>query len=197
MFSRTTPVVRNLIIINVIVFIAQQIIPYLTEYIALWGIQTSNFKPYQLFTYMFAHSSFFHILFNMLVLNSIGPILEEFWGQKKFLVFYTAAGIGAAIFNILMNLFFGLGYFDVMTGASGAIYGILTAFGVIFANMEMRLMFIPVSFKAKYLVMVLGVIAIYSGFRGSAGDNTAHFAHLGGIVVAIILLQFNSIRGRN
>ena len=187
MFTRSTPVVRNLIIINVIVFIAQQIIPYVTEYIALWGVQTTNFRPYQLFTYMFAHSGFFHILFNMLVLNSIGPTLEEFWGQKKFLFFYTAAGIGAAIFNILMNLFFGLGYFDVMTGASGAIYGILTAFGV---------MFIPVSFKAKYLVMVLGVIAIYSGFKGSSTDNTAHFAHLGGIVVAIILLQFRTIRGR-
>jgi membrane associated rhomboid family serine protease len=95
-----------------------------------------------------------------------------------------------------MNLFFGLGHFDIMTGASGAIYGILTAFGVIFANMEMRLMFIPVSFKAKYLVIVLGAIAIYSGFKGSSTDNTAHFAHLGGIVVAIILLQFSNIRGR-
>jgi membrane associated rhomboid family serine protease len=99
MFFRISPVIRNLLIINVIVFIAQSIIPNLTNYIALWGVQTSYFKPYQLFTYMFAHADFFHIFFNMLLLIFCGPMLEEYWGQKKFLFFYLAAGIGAGAFG--------------------------------------------------------------------------------------------------
>ena len=186
---RLTPIVRNLILINVIVFVVQMIIP-IENWLALWNVRSPNFRPYQLFTYMFCHADFFHIFFNMLLLSFFGPILEEFWDQKKFLLFYIATGIGAAVFNILMDMFFGIGSFGVMIGASGAVYGVMTAFGIIFPNMELRLLFLPISFKAKYMVMVLGSIAIYSGFRSTPGDNTAHLAHLGGIVMAIILLQF-------
>ena len=186
---RLTPIVRNLIFINVIVFVMQMILP-IENWLALWNVRSPNFRPYQLFTYMFCHADFFHIFFNMLLLSFFGPILEEFWDQKRFLLFYIITGIGAAVFNILMDLFFGIGTFGVMIGASGAVYGVMTAFGIIFPNMELRLLFLPISFKAKYMVMVLGSIAIYSGFRSTPGDNTAHLAHLGGIVVAIILLQF-------
>ena len=186
---RLTPVVRNLIFINVIVFVISAMLP-IEGWLALWNVQSPNFRPYQLFTYMFAHADFFHIFFNMLLLSFFGPILEEFWDQKNFLLFYIAAGIGAAVFNILIALFSGFGAFGVLIGASGAVYGVMTAFGIIFPNMELRLLFLPVSFKAKYMVMVLGSIAIFSGFRSSPGDNTAHFAHLGGIVMAIILIQF-------
>lgn len=186
---RLTPIVRNLIFINVIVFVIQMMIP-IENWLALWNVRSPNFRPYQLFTYMFCHADFFHIFFNMLLLSFFGPILEEFWDQKKFLLFYIATGIGAAVFNILMDLFFGIGTFGVMIGASGAVYGVMTAFGIIFPNMELRLLFLPISFKAKYMVMVLGSIAIYSGFRSTPGDNTAHLAHLGGIVMAIILIQF-------
>jgi membrane associated rhomboid family serine protease len=186
---RLTPIVRNLIFINVIVFIIQLIIP-VENWLALWNVRSPNFRPYQLFTYMFCHADFFHIFFNMLLLSFFGPILEEFWDQKRLLLFYVATGIGAAVFNILMDMFFGIGSFGVMIGASGAVYGVMTAFGIIFPNMELRLLFLPISFKAKYMVMVLGSIAIYSGFRSAPGDNTAHLAHLGGIVMAIILLQF-------
>lgn len=186
---RLTPIVRNLILINVIVFVIQMIIP-VENWLALWNVRSPNFRPYQLFTYMFCHADFFHIFFNMLLLSFFGPILEEFWDQKRLLMFYIATGIGAAVFNILMDMFFGIGSFGVMIGASGAVYGVMTAFGIIFPNMELRLLFLPISFKAKYMVMVLGSIAIYSGFRSAPGDNTAHLAHLGGIVMAIILLQF-------
>lgn len=187
---RLTPIVRNLIIVNVIVFVLQSIIPVVTEWLALFNINTAAFRPYQLFTYMFCHADFFHIFFNMLLLSFFGPILEEFWDQKQFLLFYIITGIGAGAFNILMDLFFGIGSFSVMIGASGAVYGVMTAFGIIFPNMELRMFLLPISFKAKYMVMVLGSIAIFSGFRSSPGDNTAHLAHLGGIVVAIIMLQF-------
>jgi membrane associated rhomboid family serine protease len=187
---RLTPVVRNLIFINVVVFIIQAIVPVVTELLALYNVRLNEFRPYQLFTYMFCHADFFHIFFNMLLLSFFGPILEEFWDQKQFLLFYIITGIGAGVFNILMDLFFGIGTFGVMIGASGAVYGVMTAFGIIFPNMELRLLFLPVAFKAKYMVMVLGSIAIFSGFRSTPGDNTAHLAHLGGIVMAIILIQF-------
>jgi membrane associated rhomboid family serine protease len=192
---RLTPVVTNLIIMNVVVFVMQQIFPQLTTLLSLYNVATPYFKPYQLFTYMFCHASFSHIFFNMLMFSFCGPLIEDYWGQKKFLLFYVACGIGAGAFNILMDLFFGIGTFSLMLGASGAVYGVMTAFGIIFANMEMRLLLIPISFKAKYLVLVLGSMAIFSGFTG-ANDGTAHLAHLGGIVVAIILIQFWRSTGR-
>jgi membrane associated rhomboid family serine protease len=193
---RLTPVVRNLLFINVIVFVLEQILPGLEQGLSLHSVhRTDFFRPYQLFTYMFCHATVGHIFFNMLMLAFFGPILEEFWGQKRFLLFYIIVGIGAGIFNILMDLYFGLGAFHTMLGASGAVYGVLTAFGIIFPNMELRLLFLPISFKAKYMVMVLGGIAIYSGFRSDPSDNTAHLAHLGGIIVAIIMIQVWRGRG--
>jgi membrane associated rhomboid family serine protease len=191
---RLTPVVKNLIIINAVVFVLQSILPEVMQWLALFNVKTEYFRPYQLFTYMFCHANFFHVFFNMLLLSFMGPIMEEVWGQKKFLIFYIVAGIGAGVFNILMDLFFGVGTFSTMIGASGAVYGVMTAFGVTFPNMELRMLFLPISFKAKYLVMVLGSIAIFSGFRATPGDNTAHLAHLGGIVVALLFLQFWRVR---
>jgi membrane associated rhomboid family serine protease len=190
---RLTPVIRNLIIINVAIFIIQKMVPLATEYLSLWHVNTPNFRPYQLFTYMFAHGDFFHIFFNMLMLVFFGPILEEFWGQKRFLIFYTVCGIGAGVFNIVIDLFLGQS-FGSMIGASGAVYGVMTAFGIIFPNMELRLLFLPVSFKAKYMVMVMGFMAIYYGLRPSS-DGTAHLAHLGGIVMAILIIQVWKGRG--
>ena len=163
--------------------------PAVTEWFALYNITTPYFKPYQLFTYMFTHSGFGHIFFNMLMLIFFGPIVEEFWGAKRFIMFYTICGIGAGMFNILIDLLFGVGSFSVMIGASGAVYGVVTAFGILFPDMQINLLFLPIGFKAKYMVMGLGAIAIFSGLRPSAGDNTAHFAHLGGIVVALIIIQ--------
>jgi membrane associated rhomboid family serine protease len=188
---RLTPVVQNLLIINVIVFIGQSIAPPLTQLLSLYNFRFEEFRPYQLFTYMFCHAGIGHLFFNMLTLIFFGPILEEFWGPRRFIVFYTICGVGAGMFSILMDLFFGIGTFGTMIGASGAVYGVLTAFGITFPNMQLSLLFLPFSFKAKYLVMVLGAIAIYSGFRSTPGDNVAHLAHLGGIVVAILWIQFS------
>lgn len=193
---RLTPVVRNLILVNVVVFAFQWMVPGLTNYIALWGINTPNFLPYQLFTYMFAHADFGHIFFNMLMLAFSGPILEEYWGQKKFLLFYMAAGLGAAVFHVVMSLLLDIGSFSSLIGASGAVYGVMTGFGIIFANMEIRLLLLPFSFKAKYLVLVLGSLAIINGFQDNPGDNVAHLTHLGGIVVAIIFVQYWRSQGR-
>lgn len=211
---RLTPVVKNLLIINIVIFILQAISPQvdvgycigypnllsddlLTSFIALFNVRTDCFKPFQLFTYMFAHDGFGHIFGNMLFLLAFGPTLEEYWGQRKFLFFYMAAGLGAAIFYVLMTIFLGTDSYPYMLGASGAVYGVMTAFGIIFADMEMRLLFFPISFKAKYVVLVLGSITIISSFRPrAAGDDVAHLAHLGGIVIAIVLLLFWRSQGR-
>lgn len=190
---RLTPVVQNLLFINIIVFVAQNIAEPLTGLLSLYSFRYEEFRPYQLFTYMFCHAGIGHLFFNMLTLIFFGPILEEVWGQRRFVIFYTICGVGAGIFSILMDLF-GFGMFGIMIGASGAVYGVLTAFGITFPNMQLSLLFLPFSFKAKYLVMVFGAIAIYSGFRSTPGDNVAHFAHLGGIVVAILWIQFSRFR---
>ncbi|HEU5289999.1 MAG TPA: rhomboid family intramembrane serine protease [Cyclobacteriaceae bacterium] len=190
---RLTPVVRNLIIINVIVFIFQTISDdVLTQYLALYNQESGYFKPYQLFTYMFAHGSFSHIFFNMLSLAFMGPILESFWGQKKFLLFYLITGIGAGLFNFMVEMFIGSGP-GVMVGASGAIYGLLMAFGMIFPNMEVMLLIPPIPIKAKYLVFLLGGLT----FLMDRSGQVAHFAHLGGVVVGFIVIKAWRSQGGN
>lgn len=181
---RLTPIVRNLIIINAIVFVVQQIIPLVTEYLALWNINTPYFKPYQLFTYMFSHGGFMHIFFNMLTLAFLGPILESFWGQNKFVIFYLVAGVGAAVFSVLIDLLTHAPG-GIMVGASGAIYGLLAAFGMIFPNMEVRLLIPPVPIKAKYLIFLMGGLTFMMDKSGSV----AHFAHLGGALVGFIVVM--------
>lgn len=186
---RLTPVVRNLIMINSLIFLVQVLLPrlHITEYLSLWNVRTEYFKPYQLFTYMFVHSpeGFTHIFFNMLTLVFIGPILETYWGPKRFLMFYIVCGIGAGVFNVLVDLLFGAGTFGIMLGASGAIYGVLMAFGMLFPNMEIMLLIPPIPIKAKYLVFLLGGLTFLLDRSGSV----AHFAHLGGVIFAFILVR--------
>jgi membrane associated rhomboid family serine protease len=200
---RLTPVVKNLIIINVIVFVAGMFAPtmdftfacfgisgdrsqdIISGYLSLYNVQTDCFKPYQLFTYMFVHGGFSHIFFNMLSLAFMGPILESFWGSKRFTTFYLVTGIGAGVFSILVNIFFGVGSFGTMVGASGAIYGILMGFGMLFPNMEVMLLIPPIPIKAKYLVFLMGGLT----FLMDRSGQVAHFTHLGGIIFAFILIR--------
>ncbi len=196
---RLTPVVRSLIIINILIFVAKIIAPtkdfgyciginfpndVITGFLSLWNVRTDCFKPYQLFTYMFVHGSFMHIFFNMLMLAFMGPLLEDYWGTKRFTIFYVVTGIGAGVFNILVYMFFGAGSFGIMMGASGAVYGILMGIGMIFPNMEIQLLIPPIPIKAKYLVLILGGL----NFVLDSSGNVAHFAHLGGVVFAFILI---------
>jgi len=253
---RLTPVVKNLLIINVVVFLLQSLFGGInfTGILSLWKIGSENFAPYQFFTYMFAHGGFGHILFNMLGLVFLGPLLEQFWGPKRFITFYLITGIGAGVLysgieyvrmNSLesqveeyvinptpdnLNVFvdknsnyFGPSIYEFisefskqpdnpsyisesksivkslynkafnlgsMLGASGAIYGILMAFGMLFPNTELMLLFPPIPIKAKYLVLILGGIALYSGLQRNPGDNVAHFAHLGGMIFAFIMIKY-------
>jgi membrane associated rhomboid family serine protease len=191
-----TPLVRTLIIINVVVFLLQNFASqyYLTEYLSLWPLGTPYFEPYQFFSYMFAHGGFGHIFFNMLAFASFAPILEQYWGEKKFLFFYLATGIGAGIIYGVVNYFFFPAQVGPMLGASGALYGILMAFGMVFPDLELMLLFPPIPIKAKYMVFVMGIIT-YSMDRSG---TVAHLAHFGGAFVAFIIISYwkSQNRGR-
>ena len=191
---RLTPLVRNLIIINVAVFLAQNLLSnlFVTEYLSLWPLGSPYFKPYQFFTYMFAHGGFMHIFFNMLALASFAPILESHWGDRKFLIFYIITGIGAGVFYAAINFFFFPGAGGPMLGASGAIYGILMAFGMVFPNLEIMLLFPPIPLKAKYMVFVMGFIT----YALDRSGGVAHMAHLGGALVAFLVITLWRSQGR-
>lgn len=196
------PVIKNLIIINVLAWIAQLALDnqyQITIKGALWPIDSDEFKPYQLFTHMFLHapylSMFFHILLNMFVLFQFGRILENVWGPKRFLFFYLACGLGAAAAHLLMQYFMGTGSFAI--GASGAVMGVFAAFAYLFPNTELMLIPIPIPIKAKWLAIAYILYDLFGGFGQIQGDNIAHFAHLGGALTGfIIVLIWNKTNRR-
>lgn len=190
------PIVKNLIIINALVWLAQVVLDPrmgLTNYLALYPIESGAFHPYQIATHMFAHAAyagrsivFYHILFNMFALWMFGRILENVWGGKRFLIFYLACGIGAAVVHLAVQ-YFTDGY-SAAVGASGAVMGILAAFAFLFPNTELFILFIPFPIKAKWAVLGLAAMDLFGGFARFSGDNIAHFAHLGGAATGLILV---------
>jgi len=189
-----TPLVRTLVIINVVIFLLQNFAAQfdITRYLALSPLGSPYFEPYQFFTYMFAHGGFGHIFFNMLALASFAPILEQHWGEKKFLFFYLATGIGAGMIYAGVNYFFFPGQGGQMLGASGALYGILMAFGLVFPDLELMLLFPPIPIKAKYMVFVMGFITYAMDRTGTV----AHLAHFGGAFVAFIIISYWKSQGK-
>jgi membrane associated rhomboid family serine protease len=185
---RLTPAVKNIIIICVGVYILQRIVGGLSEYLMLYRFGTPDFRPYQLFSYMFAHDprGIGHIFFNMLTFAFMAPQIEEVWGFKRFLKYFLLTGIGAGV------IYLGLEYLidpygtAPMLGASGALYGVLMAYAFLYPDMDIRLMFPPVSIKGKYLAIVLGVF----GWISDPSGQVAHFAHLGGAVAGFLILRF-------
>ena len=189
----STPVVLNLIIINAIVFVAQMLLDktgldvtggtsfgWLTSRIGLWSIDTGLFKPYQLITYMFAHGGFLHILFNMYALWLFGSALERLWGAQKFLIFYVICGLASGITEMFLVP---IGF---AVGASGAIMGLMGAFAYTFPDIQFYILPIPFPIKAKYLAIIYAAIDLFGQFSGFGG-NVAHFAHLGGLAMGLIL----------
>ncbi len=195
--DRFPPIVKNLLIINILVWIAQLIYDKqwgLTPRIGLWPIDHPLFEPYQVATHMFAHASydmngnisFFHILFNMFALFMFGRVLENVWGPKRFLGFYLACGLGAAITHLVMQEL--MGGYSVAVGASGAIMGVFVAFAYLFPNTELLLIPIPFPIKAKWMAIGYILLDLFGGFGQLAGDNIAHFAHLGGAVTGFLIV---------
>jgi rhomboid-like protein len=203
-----TPIVKYIIIINLILFGIQQIAPFdLTSHLGLFYFGVADFKIYQILTNFFMHANLPHIAFNMISLYSIGVMLEGIWGSKRFLNFYLICGIGAGLFHLLVQgiqVYYRIGQFmvapdqvetvfstiaGVAVGASGAIFGLFTAIALLFPNTEFYLMFIPVPIKAKFLWMGLIAIDLILGLTNFSGDNIGHFAHLGGVITGAILVK--------
>lgn len=205
--SLMPPVVKNLLIINTLVFFATIVfakIGYgnITELLALHHWSSDKFRVWQFVTHLFVHGGnpsdpemgFLHLFSNMFALWMFGGVLENFFGSKRFLIFYMICGIGAAILYLLVLTFQfryqpqALESFSAV-GASGAVFGILFAFGYLFPNTILQIYFLfPV--KAKYFVAFYALFELYAGIQNNAGDNVAHFAHLGGMVVAFILIKY-------
>jgi membrane associated rhomboid family serine protease len=218
-FRVLPPVVKHLLIINVLLYLATFTMNRfhidLTDYLGLHFFKANDFKPYQLVTYMFMHGNFEHLFFNMFALWMFGNTLENIWGSKRFLWFYMLCGIGAGLCQEVVQYIqytttlaqydsvnFGGGqvismanYLNMLNtvGASGAIYGLLLAFGMMFPNSMIYLyFFVPI--KAKWFVIGYAVIELVSGFIG--GGNVAHFAHLGGMLFGLILILVWKKKGR-
>jgi membrane associated rhomboid family serine protease len=194
-FNNMTPVVKQLLIVNVLFFGLSQIMPNAYTSLSLYYFENETFRFWQPFTHMFMHADIMHILFNMLALVSFGSTLEHFWGGKRFLIFYLACGLGAAAIHTVTNYYSihnipgleGLAYVPAV-GASGAVYGLLVAFAMMFPMAELMMMFIPVPIKAKFFVPILVLLDLYAGVF-SGGGNIAHFAHVGGAVTGFALMQ--------
>ena len=206
-------VTKNLLIINVLFFLGTFVAGRygidLENLLGLHFFLASDFKLYQLFTYMFMHAGFTHIFFNMFALWMFGRVLENVWGPKRFLIFYLICGLGAGIAQELVQyleyVFVWSDYQRVNTGtgvismgtflnelntvgASGAIYGVLLGFGMLFPNVPMFVFPIPFPIKAKYFIIGYFVLELVLGIGGS--DGVAHFAHLGGMLVGLILILY-------
>lgn len=192
-YFQTPPVVKNLIIINILVYMATALLPVGTtieQYCALW-VGLPYFKAYQFVTYMFLHANFEHIFFNMFALWMFGRTLEYELGSRRFLIYYVVCGIGAAL--IQAAIAWGMGQPMMLVGASGAVFGLLLAFGVMHPNATIMLLIPPIPMKAKWFVIVYGVIELFLGWRGVG--NVAHFAHVGGMLWGFLLLWWWKHRG--
>lgn len=265
-FSVLPPVVKNLLIINGLCFLANIVFEMrfnisLNQTLGLYYPESTYFKPYQLLTHVFMHGSFMHLFFNMFSLWMFGNVLENYWGPKRFFIYYFVTAFGAAALHL------GLNGYEIYTiksaiasyasdptidgfirlldkdatlahnpavldfinqwqvdptntqyiqgsmeitdalvqrklnvptvGASGAVFGLLLAFGMLFPNTELMMLFIPFPIKAKYFVIFYGAIELYQGFANNPTDNVAHFAHLGGMLFGFILIKFWNKTNRN
>lgn len=236
--GRITEAVKHLIIINVLFFIAPQLLPNLglQNLLALHFPMNPNFGVWQILTHMFMHGGFMHILFNMYALWAFGTPLEQMWGRNKFLFFYFSAGLGAAAiytlanylqFNTVYDQLINIGlssseiqhilttgsynpqildriseeslatiygaYHSSAVGASGAIYGVLVAFGFAFPNAKLALIFFPVPIAAKYFIPLIILGDLFFGLTGysiGSGPNVAHWAHIGGALIGFIIVWY-------
>lgn len=253
------PVVKNIIIINVIIFALSSLFSdslsnFMYRHLALFSIKSPLFEPHQIVTHIFMHGNFAHIFFNMFGVFMFGRVLEQLWGSKKMLIFYTVTGLGAAFIHLTVNYVQmshmvnlaaqfdaapGYSLFNTIVtkygsrsqdynqimdfmqqwfynpddpsfmenakiyvtnitysnlniptvGASGAVFGLLIAFAMMFPDVELMLIFLPIPIKAKYFVPVYALLELFFGVAGFRWDNVAHFAHLGGALFGFILIK--------
>ncbi len=175
------PVSMGIIVISAAIFLARNLSPEL----ALWPLDSGYFQPWQLLSYGFLHGSFNHLFFNMFAVWMFGTPLERSWGSQRFASFYVTSVIGAAIAQLLVQTFQG-GLYPTI-GASGGVFGLLLAYGVMWPENRLFLIFVPVPIKAKWFVIIYGGLELLFGVTGTL-PGIAHFAHLGGMVFGAGLL---------
>lgn len=224
------PVVKNIIIINVLFFLGSTLTNYnkSVELFGMFYFSSDFFRPHQLVTHLFMHGDLSHLFFNMFALFMFGRTLETVWNSKRFLTYYMITGLGAAIIHLLVT-YLRIQYVSAnlpqeaidevyangaqifahnqnylnsamaslnallsvpTVGASGAVFGVLLAFGMLFPNTELVLLFPPIPIKAKWFVLGYGVLELALGVVNRTGDNVAHFAHLGGMIFGFILIKY-------
>ena len=228
-FSFLPPVIKNLLIINFLMFLGTVVLENmgidLVKWLALYFPTSPNFMPHQLVTHMFMHGSFGHVFFNMFALWMFGTAMENFWGPKRFLIYYMVTGLGASLMHLGVNAIEYYNAFSQLTpdqiaevtregysvmhrglmyennalnlynqmlnvpmlGASGAVFGILLAFGMTFPNQYIYIYFL-VPIKAKWFVMIYGALELYNGIT-TTDSGIAHFAHLGGMIFGYFLIK--------
>lgn len=231
-FADIPPVVKNLIIINVLMLLATWVLSNtfginLNQIFGLYFFKSAQFKPFQIVTHMFMHGGLMHLFFNMFALWMFGRVLESVWGPKRFFIYYFVSGLGAVFLHTLVNYIHylsikanlpldnfnyviengrdifmqGKGFThskmqalnEIMNiptvGASGAVFGVLLAFGMLFPNTQLMLLFPPIPIKAKWFVIIYGGLELWLGLT-RPGSNIAHFAHLGGMLFGFILIKY-------
>ena len=222
-FSELPEVVKNLLIINGLFFLATiSLDNFGLDLVKIFGLhqfQSPDFRPHQIISHLFMHGDFTHLFFNMFALWMFGKVLENVWGAKRFLTFYIVTGIGAAFVHLLISQYQIISISNQIpemvnlaiegrynpsipiskkltqliitptVGASGAVFGLLLAFGMLFPNTLLYIYFaIPI--KAKYFVLAYGILELYSGISNNPADNVAHFAHLGGMIFGYFLIKY-------
>ena len=230
-FSHLPEVVKNLLIINGLFFLATITLDGMGfdmyRFFGLHQFQSDDFMPHQLVTHIFMHGNLTHLIFNMFALWMFGKVLENVWGGKRFLIYYMITGLGAAIIHL------GVSQYEIMSlqaqisttdlsrllddgkyilannqnytnpimgklnllihtptvGASGAVFGVLLAFGMLFPN-ALLYIYLAIPIKAKYFVILYGILELYAGISNNPADNVAHFAHLGGMIFGFLLIKY-------
>jgi len=195
----TKTAIGNLLIANTVVFLAQLLLPRLDPFFSLLALHFTGspyFHVWQPVTYMFLHANFEHLFFNMFALWMFGRRIEYDLGTRHFIIYYFVCGVGAAFLNILVNwiqLYYGIGsapeviMLSTTVGGSGAVFGLLLAYGVMHPNEVIMLLIPPIPIKAMWLAVGYGVLELLEGMF--LNDNVAHFAHLGGMLFGYILLR--------
>lgn len=197
MFPRLPTVTKILLIVNVALFLLQQLLGEdLFAPLMLWPIGSAEFNPYapgqgfqlwQLLTHGFLHGGLSHLFFNMLALYMFGGPLEQTWGEKRFLSYYLVCIGGAGLCQLLMGWFSASA--SPVLGASGGVFGLLLAYGMLFPNQRVMLLFPPIPMKARTFVIVFGAIELLLGFTGWQ-PGVAHFAHLGGMLFGWLMIRY-------
>lgn len=185
------PITKRLLLINIIVWVLDWLLKsrgyHISGLFGLWSLSSGLFHFWQPVTYMFLHANFGHLFCNMFAVWMFGPVLEENWGRNKYLAYYFVCGLGAAAVQLLVWWLGDTGA-AVTIGASGAVFGILFAFGWLFPEVPMFLLFIPIPIRARTFVFIYAAFELVAGLADANFDNVAHFAHLGGMVFGWLLL---------